>query len=56
MLRIAIPLLIVVSVALVVPKKVRATLGILGILGILAALWAIAVLAAVLIYLPPPQQ
>jgi hypothetical protein len=39
MLRIAIPLLLlVVSVVLFVPEKVRATLGILGILGILAAL------------------
>jgi hypothetical protein len=56
MLRIAIPLLIVVSVALFVPKEVRATLGILGILGILAALSAIGVLAIVLIYLPPPQR
>jgi hypothetical protein len=57
MLRIAIPLLLIgVSVALLVPKEVRATLGILGILGILAALWAIGVLAIVLIYLPPPQR
>jgi hypothetical protein len=46
MLRIGIPLLIVVSIALFVPKKVRDTLGILGILGILAA-WAIGVLAVV---------
>jgi hypothetical protein len=57
MLRIGIPLLlIVVSIALFVPKKVRAALGILGILGILAALWAIAVLAVVLINLPAPQR
>ena len=56
MLRIGIPLLIAVSIALFVPKKVRAALGILGILGILAALWAICVLVVVLIYLPPPQR
>jgi hypothetical protein len=56
MLRIGITLLVAVSFALFVPKKVRAALGILGILGILGALWAIGVLAAVLIYLPPPQR
>jgi hypothetical protein len=56
MLRIGIPLLIVVSIALFVPKKVRDTLGILGILGILAALWAIGVLAVVLINIPAAQQ
>jgi hypothetical protein len=55
MLRIGILLLIIVSVALFVPKKVRDTLGILGILGILAALWAIGVLAVVLINVPAPQ-
>ena len=56
MIRIGIPLLIAVSIALFVPKKVREALGILGILGILAALWAIAVLAIVLINFPTPQQ
>jgi hypothetical protein len=56
MLRIGIPLLIVVSIALFVPNKVRAALGILGILGILAALWAMGVLAVVLINLPAPQR
>jgi hypothetical protein len=56
MLRIGIPILIAVSIALFVPKKVRAALGILGILGILAALWAIAALVVVLMYVPPPQR
>ena len=57
MLRIAIPLLLlVVSVVLFVPKKLRAALGILGILGILAALWAIGVLAVILINLPAAQR
>jgi hypothetical protein len=55
MLRIGIPLLIVVSLALFVPKKIRDGIGILGILGILAALWAIGVLAVVLINIPAPQ-
>jgi hypothetical protein len=44
------------SVALFVPKGVRANARYLGILGILAALLAIRVLAIVLIYLPPPQR
>jgi len=55
MLRIVV-LLIVVSIALLVPKKVRDALGILGILGILAALWAIGFLVVVLINFPPPQR
>jgi hypothetical protein len=55
MLRIGIPLLMVVSIALFVPKKIRDGIGILGVLGILAALWAIGVLAVVLINVPAPQ-
>jgi hypothetical protein len=57
MLRIAIPLLLIVgSIVLFMPKKLRAALGILGILGILAALWAIGVLAVILINLPAAQR
>jgi hypothetical protein len=56
MLRISLTLLIAISIALFVPKRIREALGILGILGVLAALWAFAVLVIVLTNFPAPQQ